>query len=57
MGRDALRHSVRDEIFEEILSRRENETDPPWPRKDWDYTEWEEALQELKERTNRIDVV
>lgn len=36
-----------EEITEMVLRRREMEDSQPWPRTQWDYTEWEEALQEI----------
>jgi hypothetical protein len=39
--------SDSDAKLEEIISRRENETTPPWPRNKWDFTEWEETFDEL----------
>lgn len=50
MGRDTLKVIVK---LEEIIRRREKETSPPWPREKWDYTEWEEALDELQEWERR----
>lgn len=45
MGRDTLTPEEEYQKIEEIISRREKESN--WSRSDWDYTEWEEAYDEL----------
>lgn len=44
--------SPDDDLLAEIISRRENECNPPWPCSEWDYTEWEEAIDEYRRRKN-----
>lgn len=39
---------TNEEITEMVLRRRETEGNRPWPRTQWDYTEWEEAFDEIR---------
>jgi hypothetical protein len=39
----------KDNLLESIIVRKENEFSF-WSRKDWDYTEWEEAYDEFRNK-------
>lgn len=47
--------SKKRELLEIILRRRERLSDGSiWPRSQWDYTEWEEAFEELKTKLKEV---
>lgn len=43
-----------DRLWAEIVKRRETLSDGSrWPISKWDYTEWDEALQEYRQRLKK----